>query len=262
MANDFKRMWTKEELKDTYKLNIEWDATTTYSSYDYTKEELFNISKYNNVLVNGKFLFRKTYSDYDRSKSIAYTLVRNNTMYSLSLNFDEEPYAYSIGIDRDTILFGSHFEELVRATPTDVSIIEDQGKLELMLEHDGNVLAINDTPNQFLQRRLDKPSAEWNSETSESDLHTWLFGQELYVGQIVYFYRYGSMYPCMFTGKSGGGSISILNFKPLSNEIVDGGLVLTFEITNQTENITCNLHYGTTTSVQWSLLDIYVFKLF
>lgn len=50
------------------------------------------------------------------------------------------------------------FEELVRATPTEVSIIEDQGKLELMLEHDGNVLAVNDTPNQFLQRRLYKSS--------------------------------------------------------------------------------------------------------
>lgn len=48
----------------------------------------------------------------------------------------------------------SEFEELVRATPTSVSIIEDQGKLELMLEHDGNVLDINETPNIFLQKKL------------------------------------------------------------------------------------------------------------
>lgn len=52
----------------------------------------------------------------------------------------------------------TNLSNLENSVPTDVSIIEDQGRLELMLEHDGNVLAVNDTPNQFLQRRLDKPS--------------------------------------------------------------------------------------------------------
>ena len=35
------------------------------------------------------------------------------------------------------------FEDLVRATPTDCRLVEDQGQLQLQLEHDGNVLGID-----------------------------------------------------------------------------------------------------------------------
>ena len=90
-------------------------------------------------------------------------------------------------ISKEGVVTEEQFEELVKVTPTDVSIIEDQGKLELMLEHDGNVLAINDTPNQYLQRRLDKPSKVIESVISEQDYF------ELYnacrVGSIVKFYN-------------------------------------------------------------------------
>lgn len=36
------------------------------------------------------------------------------------------------------------FEELVRATPTDVRAVVDQGQIQLQMEHDGNVLSIDD----------------------------------------------------------------------------------------------------------------------
>lgn len=36
------------------------------------------------------------------------------------------------------------FEELVRATPTDVNIVKDQDKWQIQLEHDSNVLSITD----------------------------------------------------------------------------------------------------------------------
>ena len=36
------------------------------------------------------------------------------------------------------------FEELVRETPTDARAVIDQGKVQLQLEHDGNVLGIDD----------------------------------------------------------------------------------------------------------------------
>lgn len=36
------------------------------------------------------------------------------------------------------------FEELVKVTPTDVNVVQDQGKWQIQLEHDSNVLSITD----------------------------------------------------------------------------------------------------------------------
>lgn len=185
MANDFKRMWTKEELKDTYYLPryIENETITI-------DEKTFNsIKKHSTIAI------------YDDIQSWVYYHLTSSTICNKNnvethifiadtnvLRVDKENNEYTIRQIISEYININHFEDLVRATPTDVSIIEDQGKLELMLEHDGNVLAINDTPNQFLQRRLDKPSAKWNKGTSPTDLKTWLEEKmsSMYRGMVVY----------------------------------------------------------------------------
>lgn len=75
----------------------------------------------------------------------------NNTLYideyvSISIYSDWTIEKYTNG--------GQSYK-IVKST----QIIEDQGKLELATYDNGNnIVDLNDTPNQFLQRRLDKPS--------------------------------------------------------------------------------------------------------
>ena len=167
MANDFKRMWTKEELKDTYVLKLDDFSTggEVYHKYGYTKDLLIKMSYYDKILVIDKYgnhlLFNKKRTEIENGEPyiVAYSLLEGRESNILYLNLDEGDN-YNISISYFHLTDGHTHENLVRETPTDVSIIEDQGKLELMLEHDGNVLAINDTPNQFLQRRLDKPTSQ------------------------------------------------------------------------------------------------------
>lgn len=43
------------------------------------------------------------------------------------------------------------FEDLVRATPTDIRAVVDQGQIQLQLEHDGNVLSIDENLAPIIQ---------------------------------------------------------------------------------------------------------------
>lgn len=186
----FKRMWTEEEIKDTYFLNIDYfedDANISIT------KELFEKIVSKNILC-------VTNSDNEKSYYYVVTEYINGDEHQKFYESDTGFNHYTIGVvheggsyyalqlGHNRTINDDDFENLVRVTPTDVSIIEDEGKLELMLEHDGNVLSVNDTPNQFLQRRLDKPSVEWNRSTSSEDFGTWLQEQlpNMYVGQYVY----------------------------------------------------------------------------
>lgn len=42
------------------------------------------------------------------------------------------------------IVSQEQYEELVKVVPTDVHIVQDQGKWQIQLEHDGIVLSITD----------------------------------------------------------------------------------------------------------------------
>lgn len=67
-------------------------------------------------------------------------------------------------------------------------IIEDQGKLEIATyDSQGNVINSNDSPNTLIQRRLDKPSAEFDSSTNPTGLTAWWNTNfpKMYRGQIV-----------------------------------------------------------------------------
>ena len=110
--------------------------------------------------AGGKYI-RKPYLDFITETMDEFTVIGFEREFAFDQGYQLIPkYWDEITQISNPVLFqGKKPEtEIEKAIPTDVSIIEDQGKLELMLEHDGNVLAINDTPNQFLQRRLDKPS--------------------------------------------------------------------------------------------------------
>ena len=245
MANDYKRMWTKEEIKSNSVLELpDIPEVVDANSPDIIRVQgkLYykDTSDNSNNLTGSTWVFKNdipniyygaTYNIHFTSNNKNFTRIRfayqgvtviyfsdisgseitvargtwkmpeyqtititggsdveninliNNLMLVASTLNNKKQYSYKeLGAD----------EELVKSIPTAVSIIEDQGKLELMLEHDGNVLEVNDTPNQFLQRRLDKPSAEWNNETSPEDFATWWneVKNTLYKGQIV-FLNYG-----------------------------------------------------------------------
>ena len=189
MANDFKRMWTKEEIKDTYFLNIEYFEV---GSVPITKE-IFEKIVSKNILctidADGNKFYYPCTRDYSYDINERQKYYTMTSAYNYELGVIQEGEIYYLEFSSSRNINENDFENLVREVPTDVSIIEDQGKLELMLEHDGNVLAINDTPNQFLQRRLDKPSAEWDGDTSPTDLQTWLEEKlsTMHVGQVVSF---------------------------------------------------------------------------
>ena len=220
MANDFKRMWTKEELKSNSVLDLPDIPEVVddnspdiirvqgklYYKKEVTKDEVTNLTgtswKFNETInfydVDIDHLEldyisnKKTYGDITAiaygGGIILYSPDDTGHQYYDGKWINEEYRNIEIigGLyaeDMDIIGFlkvnatllplYTYFEvgadeELVKSIPTDVSIIEDQGKLELMLEHDGNVLAINDTPNQFLQRRLDKPSRVITGQDLES----------------------------------------------------------------------------------------------
>ena len=191
MANDMKRMWTKEDInKNSVKLKdigieLLYDSSVEISKeqYDYLLGSMFIIGT-NDLTYYSLASHKWANIDFD------------DGLLEIIRIIDDGNGKYVFDHVSGQIVTSYLYEELVRATPTDVSIIEDQGKLELMLEHDGNVLAINDTPNQFLQRRLDKPSAEWDGDTSPTDLQTWLEEKlsTMHVGQVVAFRDIGGNY--------------------------------------------------------------------
>lgn len=156
------------------------------------------------------------------------------------------------------------YEELVKVIPTDVSIIEDEGKLELMLEHDGEVLAVNDTPNQFLQRRLDKPSAEWDSETSEIDLSTWFNAQEINQWQYINIQISGTSYMCIINSLVKPSNLILMYAMPIGVTLVnDGGTyyILAAIQINNTNNVV-TLVKGDGSEVEIDILDIKNVQLF
>lgn len=254
MANDYKRMWTKEEIKSNsvlelpdipevvdanspdiirvqgklyYKEKDIIDKTTSYYFNETLPTSLQSVGTFYITFYSGRnFKFDYiTFTGGGPQMYVAYgpaveeyyvytdgwvhrwyrtctfvgdipsglqTILNDNA--ELVAKTDEKiVYLYKeLGAD----------EELVKSIPTDVSIIEDQGKLELMLEHDGNVLAVNDTPNQFLQRRLDKPSAEWNDTTSSEDFGSWYLSNKPQSNGTIFYFEHGSArkYYCIYTG--------------------------------------------------------------
>lgn len=151
-------------------------------------------------------------------------------------------------------------DALVKSIATDVSIIEDQGKLELMLEHDGNVLAVNDTPNQFLQRRLDKPSAVWDASTSETDFETWYENNRnnMYVGQIIELYVDDVNFLAIIRGID---TIGNMNGIPLTVYAdTDGEIVLNFAINPLSSEISFGRYKTTNKYFSWQ--DVISVKLY
>lgn len=58
------------------------------------------------------------------------------------------------------------FEELVKVTPTDVNIVEDQGVWQIQLKHDSEVLSITDMT----------PFTRWVEDTIDAKISTTLQG--------------------------------------------------------------------------------------
>lgn len=260
MANDYKRMWTREELEDTYKLDLSEvkeidDVKTIYIS----KKEAFEIGSHNHILVkNDSSYILLSLAQKDVSTNYTNWVYNSTAGNSISI-IDETSELYCLSLYRTIYVDSISFDALTRVTPTDVSIIEDQGKLELLLEHDSHVLAVNDTPNQFLQRRLDKPSAEWFSETSPEDFETWLLGKPFHEGQIIYL-NYGE----------GGGwfikkGIKYMALNPQINSTIFSGtnIILDFALLNNAiEFRGYNLSSGVAEVVTFSFNDIIEFKIF
>ena len=255
MANDYKRMWTREELEKLAPSSVEYKSPSLnkslkskivvfYNRTQYLRHGIerllytvdFNNNIFNEMTINQIFVIDGVVynkieiweRNYDRSTVVTYYDV-NGTSYivatrtvSQSISWVDDKYKHNImcgsglrwgltscienvrnistSVEYDELVdIPIDTTELEKATPTDVSIIEDQGKLELMLEHDGNVLAVNDTPNQFLQRRLDKPSAVWTPSNSQT-LKEWLNDNWTHVG---YIGQYMSVTFETYTGESG-----------------------------------------------------------
>lgn len=64
---------------------------------------------------------------------------------------DESEYVFYKNV---SFVDGTQYEDLVKATPTDVHLVEDQGKLQLQLEHDSEVLSIDEGVNDILGRNF------------------------------------------------------------------------------------------------------------
>lgn len=260
MANDYKRMWTKEEIKSNSVVELpDIPEVVDANSPDIIRVQgkLYykDIKEGGSDLTNTKWVFNETimftgttitaninYFDSD-NKTFIKIIISTTNINGLQTNAPAD-YMTTTLYDPNTDLGGwgkqsyrtititggddvtnvdlitflkenailleggkttYNYKELgvedalVKSIATDVSIIEDQGKLELMLEHDGNVLAVNDTPNQFLQRRLDKPSAVWTPSNSQT-LKEWLNDNWTHVG---YIGQYMSVTFETYTGESG-----------------------------------------------------------
>ena len=172
-----KLSWTKEEIKDTYVLKLDDFSIggEVYTKYGYTKDLLIKMSYYDKILVIDKYeqhlLFYKQRTEIENGEPyiVAYNLLEGTESNILYLNLDEvDNYSISIGYFYLTDAY--RYDNLANTVPNDAYIVEDQGKLKLKLAHNGNILKVNDTPNQFLQRNLNKPAFRWNGSSSEPPL--------------------------------------------------------------------------------------------
>ena len=293
MANDYKRMWTREEIKgmggdtqvfqehldgkegkisyreagDNVEFQFAYDKEATlvevyqigsgYQEHGVDKSGIFvsNGIVFNKIQIDSGYVYYKQASgnriavrnhygwldeNYRTIKTSKYTGVWEWLMSNATKISDINEHIKYNQTDNDIFVTSNYLEHTIKAIPTDVSIIEDQGKLELMLEHDGNVLAINDTPNQFLQRRLDKPSAVWDASTSETDLASWLEEKKssMYVGQIVLYYDdgKGDKYYCIVTNVNTHGSIALKTL----GIYLDEGIIKSIDFNNDSERV----YYG------------------
>lgn len=167
MANDFKRMWTEEEINKSVVIldEIGIDLPFGDATIDITKEQYDKLLNCRFIQPNKSGGGGPVYCSLSSSKW-------SNIDYDEGLGDFINIWwdgTYKLSRATNQVITSYMYEELVRSTPTDVSIIEDQGKLELMLEHDGNVLAVNDTPNRYLMRSWQAPKIKYLLDYTLSD---------------------------------------------------------------------------------------------
>lgn len=137
------RTRTNDEVEilklDSYVEDYTFEIDKTYS---FKGIQGIDIVKYNIILL-GNLYFYKSYKDdvgyvgfaYDALSDGAYRLeVYDNSIYLSFANFLNE--------------------DVIEAIPTDVRLIEDQGKLQLQLEHDTQVLSIDEDVNDLLGNKF------------------------------------------------------------------------------------------------------------
>lgn len=134
-----------------------------------TGEDLFVVEDENGYyhlkIKNHSFKEIENYDILKIDNSYYYKMYVNDTNVVYRSN-DETGWTQSIELainDDNELIFNNYeftpvqdwqFYELVEVTPTDVRLIEDQGKLQLQLEHDSQVLSIDEDVNNLLGSKV------------------------------------------------------------------------------------------------------------
>ena len=119
-------------------------ASFNYSTYKPTLIKVENIVDPDIGVFGQTLLFTPTALYTNSGKVNGYYTIFNGTILQLYRR------GATTVIQRYNTVNEHTFEDLVKSTPTDVRLVEDQGKLQLQLEHDSEVLSIDKGVNDLL----------------------------------------------------------------------------------------------------------------
>lgn len=127
--------------------DVIFDEHEYYGSVYRVKNHSYNdIHNYDIIKIEETFYYKKYSGDYN---TLYQTMDETGLLESLELMNEGEGVVFFI-LHIISLVNVSYVDDLVRVTPTDVRLIEDQNKLQLQLEHDTQVLSIDEGVNDLL----------------------------------------------------------------------------------------------------------------